>query len=433
MVPAGSTAPDHARCNRPRIPPRPTCATGMSAAKVAMPTPRRGPATTGNASTLVQPPLPSACTVHLQQRAARSWQRASACTCHRRRRHLRHWPRPGPAQLGCRHQRTTQRCQPVHVGHRARRAPAAGRRELDFLPGFTSLPAARPSSCSRRPQSRAHRAVAGLVGHAAGADAIAGGAAQLATGIDLRQERWTSHPDALLSQGDLALGLPQEQRHLARRSGGAYAELGLPLAHTLAHGPGRTLGPRRRLPAFSPRVGVRWSPTPRGPSCLQQRARLPCAQPVRAAAPPGLFRCDRAAASSALPDCAQSSGNGRCSVTVDVVENDALKAERSRSHSLAATWTPTDTFSLSLTHNIVELRNEILPCNRPTRCGTPAPGSWTRRPPEQPAPVLRQHRPHHLAQLCTARGVPHRYRQHRPVAVLARRAEAAGTAPRTWP
>jgi hypothetical protein len=54
-----------------------------------------------------------------------------------------------------------------------------------------------------------------------------------------------------------------------------------------------------------------------------------------------------------------------------VVENDALKAERSRSHSLAATWTPTDTFSLSLTHNIVELRNEILALQ-------PADAVWNR-------------------------------------------------------
>ncbi|KAG0731329.1 hypothetical protein G6F23_015416 [Rhizopus arrhizus] len=62
---------------------------------------------------------------------------------------------------------------------------------------------------------------------------LPGGNAQLATGIDLRHERWTSHPDALLSQGDLALGLPQQQRRLSRQSGGAYAELGLPLAPAL--------------------------------------------------------------------------------------------------------------------------------------------------------------------------------------------------------
>ncbi|WP_248791336.1 TonB-dependent receptor domain-containing protein, partial [Escherichia coli] len=112
--------------------------------------------------------------------------------------------------------------------------------------------------------------------------------------------------------------------------------------------------------AFSPRVGVRWSPTPqwsfllatgrgyRAPSLFEQRR------------PPGYFGAIELPASSALPNCAQSNGNGRCSVTGDVVENDALKAERSRSHSLGATWTPTDAFSLSLTHNIVELRNEIL-------------------------------------------------------------------------
>jgi outer membrane receptor for ferrienterochelin and colicin len=61
-----------------------------------------------------------------------------------------------------------------------------------------------------------------------------------------------------------------------------------------------------------------------------------------------------------------------------VVENDALKAERSRSHSLAATWTPTDAFSLSLTHNIVELRNEILALQPADAVWNRAPGSWMR-------------------------------------------------------
>ncbi len=112
--------------------------------------------------------------------------------------------------------------------------------------------------------------------------------------------------------------------------------------------------------AFSPRAGLRWSPTPhwsfllasgrgyRAPSLFEQRR------------PPGYFGSITLPVSSALPECAIATRGGGCSVTANVVENDALKAERSRSHSLAATWTPDDTFSLSLTHNIVELRNEIL-------------------------------------------------------------------------
>lgn len=232
---------------------------------------------------------------------------------------------------------------------------------LDFLPGFTSLPAETAAQLfpSIRNRGRTEQ-WQGWWGMQRELMPLAGGAAQVATGIDLRQERWTSHPDALLSQGDLALGLPQEQRHLSRRSGGAYAELGLPLARTLRMDLAARWDRDGDYQAFSPRVGVRWSPTPqwsfllatgrgyRAPSLFEQRR------------PPGYFGAIELPASSALPDCAQSSGNGRCSVTVDVVENDALKAERSRSHSLGATWTPTDAFSLSLTHNIVELRNEIL-------------------------------------------------------------------------
>ncbi|WP_144175989.1 hypothetical protein, partial [Pseudomonas sp. Kh13] len=65
-------------------------------------------------------------------------------------------------------------------------------------------------------------------------------------------------------------------------------------------------------------------------------------------------------ASESLPTCARPLRDGGCAVEVEVVENDGLKAETSRSHSLAASWTPNDAFSLSLTHNIVELRNEIL-------------------------------------------------------------------------
>ncbi|MBH1368326.1 TonB-dependent receptor [Stenotrophomonas maltophilia] len=232
---------------------------------------------------------------------------------------------------------------------------------LDFLPGFTSLPAGAAEQLfpSIRNRGRTEQ-WQGWWGMQRELMPLAGGAAQLATGIDLRQERWTSHPDALLSQGDLALGLPQEQRHLARRSSGAYAELGLPLAHTLRMDLAARWDRDGDYQAFSPRVGVRWSPTPRWSFLLASGRGYRAPSLFEQRRPPGYFGAIELPASSALPDCAQSSGNGRCSVTVDVVENDALKAERSRSHSLAATWTPTDTFSLSLTHNIVELRNEIL-------------------------------------------------------------------------
>ena len=211
-----------------------------------------------------------------------------------------------------------------------RAAPAAGRRDTGFPARLHLVAGGRAEQLfpSIRNRGRTEQ-WQGWWGMQRELMPLAGGAAQLATGIDLRQERWTSHPDALLSQGDLALGLPQEQRHLARRSGGAYAELGLPLAwHTLRMDLAARWDRDGDYQAFCPAWRAR-APRPSGPSCLPAGAAI-----VRPACSnsgvPGLLRCDRAAGLHALPDCAQSSGNRRCSVTVDVVENDALKAERSR-------------------------------------------------------------------------------------------------------
>ncbi|MCW8344177.1 TonB-dependent receptor, partial [Stenotrophomonas sp. SG1] len=69
---------------------------------------------------------------------------------------------------------------------------------LDFLPGFTSLPAETAAQLfpSIRTRGRTEQ-WQGWWGMQRELVPLAGGAAQLATGIDLRQERWTSHPDAL--------------------------------------------------------------------------------------------------------------------------------------------------------------------------------------------------------------------------------------------
>ncbi len=230
-----------------------------------------------------------------------------------------------------------------------------------FTPGFDAPPAAEVDTLFPSIRNRGRTAQwQGWWGVQRELMALPGGPAQLATGIDLRHERWTSRPDALLSQGDLALGLPQQQRRLSRQSSGVYTELGLPLAPTLRADLAARWDRDGGFMAFSPRAGLRWSPTPhwsfllasgrgyRAPSLFEQRR------------PPGYFGSITLPVSSALPECAIATRGGGCSVTANVVENDALKAERSRSHSLAATWTPSDTFSLSLTHNIVELRNEIL-------------------------------------------------------------------------
>lgn len=234
-------------------------------------------------------------------------------------------------------------------------------RTLDFLPGFSTLPAGLAAELFPAIRNRGRTEQwQGWWGVQRELMTLPGGAAQLATGIDLRRERWTSLPDPLLGKGELALGLPLEQRHLTRQSSAAYAEVGLPLASTLRLDLAARLDRDGGDSAFSPRAGLRWTPTPhwsfllasgrgyRAPSLFERRR------------PPGYFGLLGLPASDTLPPCARPLRGGGCAVEVEVVENDALKAETSRSHSLAASWTPNDAFSLTLTHNIVELRNEIL-------------------------------------------------------------------------
>jgi len=234
-------------------------------------------------------------------------------------------------------------------------------RTLDFLPGFSTLPAGLAEELFPAIHNRGRTEQwQGWWGMQRTLMTLPGGAAQLATGIDLRRERWTSLPDPLLGKGELALGLPMEQRRLSRQSNAAYAEVGLPLAPTLRLDVAARLDRDGGDTAFSPRAGLRWSPSPhwsfllasgrgyRAPSIFERRR------------PPGYFGLYGLPASDSLPPCARPLRDGGCAVEVEVMENDGLKAETSRSHSLAASWTPNDAFSLSLTHNIVELRNEIL-------------------------------------------------------------------------
>ncbi|HDS0949962.1 TPA: TonB-dependent receptor [Stenotrophomonas maltophilia] len=234
-------------------------------------------------------------------------------------------------------------------------------RTLDFLPGFSTLPPGLAEELFPAIRNRGRTEQwQGWWGVQRELMALPGGKAQLATGIDLRHERWTSLPDPLLGKGELALGMPLDQRRLSRQSSAAYAEVGLPLASTLRLDVAARVDRDGGDTAFSPRAGLRWSPSPhwsfllasgrgyRAPSLFEKRR------------PPAYFGLLALPASDTLPPCARPLREGGCAVEVNVVENDALRAETSRSHSLAASWTPTDTFSLSLTHNIVELRNEIL-------------------------------------------------------------------------
>lgn len=234
-------------------------------------------------------------------------------------------------------------------------------RSLDFLPGFSTLPPGLADELFPAIRNHGHTGQwQGWWGVQRELMTLPGGRVQLATGVDLRLERWTSLPDPLLGKGQLALGLPVEQRRLSRQSSAAYAEVGLPLASTLRLDVAARIDRDGGESAFSPRAGLRWNPDPhwsfllasgrgyRAPSLFERRR------------PPAYFGLMGLPSSDALPPCARPLGDGGCAVEVEVLENNALKAETSRSHSLAANWMPSDTVSLSLTHNIVQLRNEIL-------------------------------------------------------------------------
>jgi outer membrane receptor protein involved in Fe transport len=229
-----------------------------------------------------------------------------------------------------------------------------------YIPGFTPLDPALGEQLFPRSRNRGRTDQwLGWWGMRHALGTLAGGTAQLATGIDLRHETWTSRPDRLLEDGELALGLPTDRRRLSSQSNAGYVELGLPLAEPLRLDLAGRLDHDAGELSFSPRAGLRWNPSPawslllssgrgyRAPSLFERRR------------PPGYFGAEAIAWSPALPACAHPAGNA-CLVDVQVVENTGVRAETSRNQSLGAIWSPTPALSLSLTHNRVELRNEIL-------------------------------------------------------------------------
>lgn len=229
-----------------------------------------------------------------------------------------------------------------------------------FLPGFTPLdPALYPELFPTAGNRGRTDQWLGWWGQHRELDMPRGGAAQLATGIDLRHETWTARPDKLLEDGELALGLPTERRRLSRQASAAYAELGLPLAASLHMDLAARLDRDAGDTAFSPRAGLRWNLSPswslqlssgrgyRAPSLFERRR------------PPGYFGAVALPSAPTLPTCAHPV-RGNCMVEVQVIENPALSAETSRSHALGINWTPTADLVLSLAHNRIDLRSEIL-------------------------------------------------------------------------
>lgn len=229
-----------------------------------------------------------------------------------------------------------------------------------FLPGFSLLPASLAAQLfpSIRNQGRTDQWQAWW-GEQRDVVRLPGGAVQLASGIDLRHEAWAAHPDPLLGGGELALGLPVEERRLSRPSAAIYAELGLPLARTLRLDLAARWDRDAGEAAFSPRMGLRWDPSPQWSVLLSSGRGYRAPSLFERRRPPGYFDPAVALPSSTLPPCAYVSAQG-CLVDVEVAENAGLKAETSRSHALGVNWSPADAVSLSLTHNVVELRDEIL-------------------------------------------------------------------------
>lgn len=229
-----------------------------------------------------------------------------------------------------------------------------------FIPGFTALPQPQATllfpSIRNRGRSDQWQAWWGLQRDLM---ALPGGAAQLAAGIDLRHEAWTARPDALLGEGKLALGLPVEQRRLTRPSSAVYTELGLPLASTLRLDLATRWDRDGDDTAFSPRIGLRWSPSAQWSWLLSSGRGYRAPSLFERRRPPADFNQVELPPSSALPPCASPTAQG-CQVDVAVVENPQLKAETTRSQAFGVTWSPASDLSLSLTHNRIELRNEIL-------------------------------------------------------------------------
>lgn len=229
-----------------------------------------------------------------------------------------------------------------------------------FLPGFSLLPASLAAQLfpSIRNQGRTDQ-WQGWWGEQREVMTLPGGPVQLASGIDLRHEAWVAHPDPLLRSGELALGLPVEARRLSRPSAAVYAELGLPLARTLRLDLAARWDRDAGEAAFSPRMGLRWDPAQQWSVLLSSGRGYRAPSLFERRRPPGYFDPAVALPSSTLPRCAYVSAQG-CLVDVEVAENAGLNAETSHSHALGVTWSPDEALSLTLTHNVVDLRNEIL-------------------------------------------------------------------------
>lgn len=229
-----------------------------------------------------------------------------------------------------------------------------------FLPGFSLLPASLAADLfpSIRNHGRTDQWQAWW-GEQRTVMTVPGGAVQLASGVDLRHEAWAARPDPLLGDGELALGLPVARRRLSRPSGAIYGELGVPLTASVRLDLAARWDRDAGEAAFSPRLGLRWDPSPQWSVLLSSGSGYRAPSLFERRRPPGYFEPVVALASGTLHPCAHESAQG-CVVDVEVAESAGLKAETSRSHALGVSWSPDNALSLSLTHNVVDLRNEIL-------------------------------------------------------------------------
>ncbi|WP_167285185.1 TonB-dependent receptor [Marilutibacter alkalisoli] len=194
---------------------------------------------------------------------------------------------------------------------------------------------------------------------------LPGGAARLATGVELTRNTLLHDPDQRLRDDDLALGTQKRPLDSHRRGSAVYAELGLPLHGKLLADVALRFDRQQDYGSrFSPRLGLKWAPgeslTFRGTAATGYRA-------------PSLFELRRpnvieehvfVRQIDVLRPCAieiaLDEERSYCLVLLGAFDNPDLRAETSRSHTLGMVWAPSTDFSLSFDVFRIRRYNEIV-------------------------------------------------------------------------
>lgn len=196
--------------------------------------------------------------------------------------------------------------------------------------------------------------------------ALPGGAARLASGVELTRNSLAHAPDARLLDNDLALGTPKRALDSHRDGVALYAELRLPvLANLQADVALRFDDQQAYQSRLSPKLGLKWSPWEsltlrattatgyRAPSLFELRRPNVMEEQVFVRQVDVLRPC----AIEVAIDPALS----YCLVTLGAFDNPGLEPETSRSYTAGLVWAPSADFSLSFDHFRIRRENEIVP------------------------------------------------------------------------